>query len=199
MSGNLPPKNPFAPLPKMTIPVTVQCGPIIFSVNALLDSGSDESLMDESLASQYCLPLVPLDTPIALFLADGQPATSPHVNFQTHFIDQLLPCSFFNNLTADLPHPAHRDGSQLLPYDDFDYMPESNFDEDDIISVNLPDVNVVDAPVVRLKHGRPSSDIWTWFTNDTNSHHLKSATCKHCNLLINHHKKNECARLHLNK
>ncbi|KAH6569203.1 hypothetical protein BASA60_008265 [Batrachochytrium salamandrivorans] len=105
----------------------------------------------------------------------------------------------FHNLTADLPHPAHRDGSQLLPYDDFDYMPESNFDEDDIISVNLPDVNVVDAPVVRLKHGRPSSDIWTWFTNDTNSHHLKSATCKHCNLLINHHKKNECARLHLNK
>ncbi|KAJ1340196.1 hypothetical protein BSLG_005189 [Batrachochytrium salamandrivorans] len=105
----------------------------------------------------------------------------------------------FHNSTADLPHPAHHDGSQLLPYDDFDYMPESNFDEDDIISVDPPDVNVVDAPVVRLKHGRPSSDIWTWFTNDTNSHHLKSATCKHCNLLINHHKKNECARLHLNK
>ncbi|KAH6588897.1 hypothetical protein BASA50_010431 [Batrachochytrium salamandrivorans] len=80
------PKEPFAPLPKMTIPVTVQCGPIIFSVSALLDSGSDESLMDESLASQYCLPLVPLDTPIALFLADGQPATSPHVNFQTQLL-----------------------------------------------------------------------------------------------------------------
>ncbi|KAH9275053.1 hypothetical protein BASA83_002767 [Batrachochytrium salamandrivorans] len=105
----------------------------------------------------------------------------------------------FHNSTADLPHPAHHDGYQLLPYDDFDYMPESNFDKDDIISVDPPDVNVVDAPVVRLKHGRPSSDIWTWFTNDTNSHHLKSATCKHCNLLINHHKKNECARLHLNK
>ncbi|KAH6576100.1 hypothetical protein BASA62_001646 [Batrachochytrium salamandrivorans] len=39
-------------------------------------------------------------------------------------------------------------------------MPGSNFDEDDIISVDLPDVNVVDTPVVRLKHGRPSSDIW---------------------------------------
>ncbi|KAJ1330272.1 hypothetical protein BSLG_009587 [Batrachochytrium salamandrivorans] len=74
-----------------------------------------------------------------------------------------------------------------------------SFDEDDIISVNPPDVNVVDAPVVRLKHGRPSSDIWVWFTNDTNSHHLKSTTCKHCNLLINHHKKNECTKLHLNK
>ncbi|KAH6569974.1 hypothetical protein BASA60_007997 [Batrachochytrium salamandrivorans] len=53
----------------------------------------------------------------------------------------------FHNSTADLPHPAHHDGSQLLPYDDFDYMPESNFDEDDIISVDPPDVNVVDAPV----------------------------------------------------
>ncbi|KAH9275445.1 hypothetical protein BASA83_002219 [Batrachochytrium salamandrivorans] len=107
--------------------------------------------------------------------------------------------SFFHNSTADLPHSAHHDGSQLLPCDDFHHMPGSNFDEDDIISVDLPDVNVVDTPVVRLKHGRPSSDIWVWFTNDTNSHHLKSATYKHCNLLINHHKKNKCAKLHLNK
>ncbi|KAH6586484.1 hypothetical protein BASA50_000439 [Batrachochytrium salamandrivorans] len=107
--------------------------------------------------------------------------------------------SSFHNSTADLPHPAHHDGSQLLPCDDFHHMPGSNFDEDDIISVDPPDVNVVDTPVVRLKHGRPSSDIWVWFTNDTNSHHLKSATCKHCNLLINHHKKNKCAKLHLNK
>ncbi|KAH6596166.1 hypothetical protein BASA50_005206 [Batrachochytrium salamandrivorans] len=113
--------------------------------------------------------------------------------------------SSFHNSTADLPHPAnlphpaHHDGSQLLPCDDFHHIPGSNFDEDDIISVNPPDVNVVDAPVVRLKHGRPSSDIWVWFTNDTNSHHLKSTTCKHCNLLINHHKKNECTKLHLNK
>ncbi|KAH9246865.1 hypothetical protein BASA81_015546 [Batrachochytrium salamandrivorans] len=68
--------------------------------------------------------------------------------------------SFFHNSTADLPHSAHHDGSQLLPCDDFHHMPGSNFDEDDIISVDLPDVNVVDTPVVRLKHGRPSSDIW---------------------------------------
>ncbi|KAJ1343256.1 hypothetical protein BSLG_002282 [Batrachochytrium salamandrivorans] len=91
--------------------------------------------------------------------------------------------SSFHNLTADLPHPAHHDGSQLLPYDDFDYMPGSNFDEDDIISVNPPDVNVVDAPVVRLKPGRPSSDIWTWFTSDTNSHHLNN--CNMSRRLIN--------------
>ncbi|KAH6601740.1 hypothetical protein BASA61_001824 [Batrachochytrium salamandrivorans] len=75
------------------------------------------------------------------------------------FIDQLLPCPF-SQLDCRPATPCHHDGSQLLPYDDFDYMPESNFDEDDIISVNPPDVNVVDAPVVRLKHGRPSSDIW---------------------------------------
>ncbi|KAJ1330430.1 hypothetical protein BSLG_009564 [Batrachochytrium salamandrivorans] len=76
--------------------------------------------------------------------------------------------SSFHNSTADLPHPAnlphpaHHDGSQLLPCDDFHHIPGSSFDEDDIISVNLPDVNVVDAPVVRLKHGRPSSDIWNF-------------------------------------
>ena len=44
-----------------------------------------------------------------------------------------------------------------------------------------------------------SSDIWTWFTNDTNSHHLKSATYKYCNLHINYHKESEVAKLLLNK
>ncbi|KAH9266617.1 hypothetical protein BASA83_010418 [Batrachochytrium salamandrivorans] len=61
-------------------------GPITFSVDALLDSGSDESLIDEDLALQHCVPLVPLVTPIALFLADAvktylrQQCTSVQIN-----------------------------------------------------------------------------------------------------------------------
>ena len=53
--------------------------------------------------------------------------------------------------------------------------------------------------MVGLKRGCASSDIWTWFTNDTNSHHLKSATYKYCNLHINYHKESEVAKLLLNK
>jgi hypothetical protein len=72
-------------------------------------------------------------------------------------------------------------------------------DEENIIVINPPDTNVVDATVVGLRQGCASSDIWTWFTNNANSHLLKSSTCKYCNLHINHHKKSEVAKLHLNK
>ncbi|KAH6573683.1 hypothetical protein BASA62_002814 [Batrachochytrium salamandrivorans] len=91
---------------------------------------------------------------------DQQSSIEKILNMKKDGMRPAFAMFLFHNSTADLPHPAHHDGSQLLPYDDFDYMPESNFDEDDIISVDPPDVNVVDAPVVRLKHGRPSSDIW---------------------------------------
>ena len=81
-----------------------------------------------------------------------------------------------HNLANNLLHPALHNGSQLLPDDASNYVPGSDVDEDNTIDINLPDINVVDTPVVGLKRGRASSDIWTWFTNDANSHHLKSAT-----------------------
>jgi hypothetical protein len=104
-----------------------------------------------------------------------------------------------HNSANNLLHPTHHDGSQLLLDDNSNYVPGSDVDDDNIIVINLPDINVVDAPVFGLKCGHTSSDIWTWFTNNANSHHLKSATCKYCNLHINHHKKSEVAKLHLNK
>ena len=48
----------------------------------------------------------------------------------------------------NLLHPTHHDGSQLLPDDDSDNVPGSDVDKDNIIVVNPPDINVVDAPVV---------------------------------------------------
>ena len=104
-----------------------------------------------------------------------------------------------HNSANDLLHPAQHDGSQLLADNTSDYVPGADVDEDKIIVINPPDINVVDTPVVGLKRGHASSDIWTWFTNDANSHHIKSAPCKLCNLHINHHKKSEVAKLHLNK
>jgi hypothetical protein len=47
--------------------------------------------------------------------------------------------------------------------------------------------------------GRPTSTVWEQFTNDLNPFKLKSAVCKHCKTLINHHKKGESAKVHLNK
>jgi hypothetical protein len=87
-----------------------------------------------------------------------------------------------HNLDNDLLHPTHHDGSQLLPDDNSNYVPGSDVDEDKIIVINPPDINVVDTPVVGLTRGRASSDIWTWFTNNANSHQIKSATFKLCNL-----------------
>ena len=103
-----------------------------------------------------------------------------------------------HNLANNLLHPALHNWSQLLPDDASDYVPMSDVDEDNTIDINLPDINVVDTPVVGLKCGCASSDIWTWITNNANSHHLKSATCKCCNLHINLHKESEVAKLHLN-
>ena len=104
----------------------------------------------------------------------------------------------FHNSANNLLHPAHHDGSQLLSDDTSDYVPGPDVDEDNIIVINSTDISDIDTPVVGLKHGCASSDIRTWFTNNANSH-LKSATCKYCNLHINHHKKSEVAKLHLNK
>ena len=99
----------------------------------------------------------------------------------------------FHNSANNLLHPAHHDGSQLLSDDTSDYVPGPDVDEENTIDINPPDINVVDTPVVGLKHGCASSDIWTWFTNNANSHHFKSATCKYCNLHINHQLKHYCS------
>ena len=71
-----------------------------------------------------------------------------------------------HNSANDLLHPAQHDGSQLLADNTSDYVPGADVDEDKIIVINPPDINVVDTPVVGLKHGHASSDIWTWFTNE---------------------------------
>jgi hypothetical protein len=48
------------------------------------------------------------------------------------------------------------------------------------------------------KRGRKGSNLWTLYTNDANPQQHKSAVCKHCYILVNHHKKSEAAKTHLN-
>ncbi|KAH9268692.1 hypothetical protein BASA83_009172 [Batrachochytrium salamandrivorans] len=81
------PEPPLPPLPKFKneqifpkkfLPLSIQSGSKTFQVKALLDSGSDECLIDENIVNAYQLPLNLLKTPIALFLADGQPASKSH-------------------------------------------------------------------------------------------------------------------------
>ena len=47
--------------------------------------------------------------------------------------------------------------------------------------------------------GRASSAVWFWFTDDSDPQSKKSATCKNCKLVVNHHRKSEYAKTHLNK
>ncbi len=49
------------------------------------------------------------------------------------------------------------------------------------------------------KCGRQGNDLWTLYTNDVNPHQHKSTICKHCRMLMNHHKKSESMKVHLNK
>ncbi|KAH9275524.1 hypothetical protein BASA83_001805 [Batrachochytrium salamandrivorans] len=70
----------------MFLPLSIQSGSKTFQVKALLDSGSDECLIDENIVNAYQLPLNLLKTPIALFLADGQPASKSHVTHESQLL-----------------------------------------------------------------------------------------------------------------
>jgi hypothetical protein len=61
------------------------------------------------------------------------------------------------------------------------------------------DVQIIEDPAARRKRGRTTSTVWTFFTDHPEPQKAKSAKCKHCKYLINHHKKSEAAKAHLNK
>lgn len=73
---------------------------------------------------------------------------------------------------------------------------ESLIDDDDaimeLITLDLDETK-------ECKRGRPTSTVWILFTNDVNPQNAKSVRCQHCSNLVNHHKKNECTKKHLNK
>jgi hypothetical protein len=56
-----------------------------------------------------------------------------------------------------------------------------------------------DAAVGGREHGRQGNDLWSLYTDDVNPHQHKSAVCKHCHMLVNHHKKSKLVKVHLNK
>ncbi|CAM6015243.1 unnamed protein product [Sphagnum balticum] len=56
-----------------------------------------------------------------------------------------------------------------------------------------------DAAVGGRKRGRQGGDLWSLYTDDVNPHQHKLAVCKHCRMLVNHHKKSESVKVHLNK
>ena len=86
---------------------------------------------------------------------------------------------------------------------DLDYagMPALR-EQEDVVQVALTsdddDVVIVEQPDQGRKCGRSTSTVWILFTNDDNPQNAKRAKCKHCNTLVNHHKKSESAMTHLN-
>jgi hypothetical protein len=63
----------------------------------------------------------------------------------------------------------------------------------------LDDNDNDDAVVGGRKRGQQGSDLWSLYTDDINPHQHKSTVCKHCRMLVNHHKKSESVKVHLNK
>jgi hypothetical protein len=52
----------------------------------------------------------------------------------------------------------------------------------------------------RSTGGRNVASVWSMFTNLLeNPHKLKSCPCRHCNFTLNHHKKGNMVKAHLNK
>ena len=47
--------------------------------------------------------------------------------------------------------------------------------------------------------GRGPSVLWAFFTNDPDPHKIKLVECKYFHTRINHHKKSESAKTHMNK
>jgi hypothetical protein len=56
-----------------------------------------------------------------------------------------------------------------------------------------------DAAIGGHKRGRQGSDLLSLYIDDVNRHQHKSVVCKHCRMLMNHHKKSESMKVHLNK
>jgi hypothetical protein len=56
-----------------------------------------------------------------------------------------------------------------------------------------------DVAIGGRKRGRQGSDLWSLYTDNVNPHQHKSAIYKHCRMVVNHHKKNESVKVHLNK
>jgi hypothetical protein len=56
-----------------------------------------------------------------------------------------------------------------------------------------------DVAVGGRKRGRQGSDLWSLYTDNVNPHQHKSAICQHYRMLVNHHKKSESVKVHLNK
>jgi hypothetical protein len=56
-----------------------------------------------------------------------------------------------------------------------------------------------DAAVGGHNRGQQGNDLWSFYINNVNPHQHKLAVYKHCRMLMNHHKKNESVKVHLNK
>lgn len=88
------------------------------------------------------------------------------------------------------PHSLNESVSIDLSSDDDD---QQNASRSENISVNST------TSKSSVNGHRSQSDVWILYTKTNEPHKLKAAICRHCNTLVNHHKKSELARNHLLK
>src|SRR4051812_28288479 len=83
------------------------------------------------------------------------------------------------------------DGSTCQLRDSLDVSAICDVDADAID----PDASIVRSQDTQLRKrgGRSASPLWSLFTDDPNPQMQRSFTCKHCKIIILHHKKSEYA------
>ena len=93
-----------APKVVLKAEIITSCGS--FDVDAFIDSGADQSLIDSRLVKLHAIPVVKIAHPIALYLADGSPAVSSCVEYET---EPLTLCSMghVENITLYVTHLAY--------------------------------------------------------------------------------------------
>lgn len=72
--------------PCLMLPVTISLPRVSHSLNALIDLGTEQSLIDFDFVSELCLPLIPLNYPITATALNNQ--VFPQITHRTGKMDQ---------------------------------------------------------------------------------------------------------------
>lgn len=77
---------------------------------------------------------------------------------------------------------------------------EESVAEPHVMTIDNSDEEEEDGAGLRQKkRGHTANTIWKCLTGDIEPRKFKSAVCKHCYTLVNHHKKSESANVHLHR
>ena len=93
---------------------------------------------------------------------------------------------------ATTPSPVLNAGNVVAP------APDAVGDDNEDLREELYNAVSAVGNLKVKKRGRQTSDLWEMFTDAAEAQKAKSHHCKHCNEMVNYHRKTEQVRTHLN-